>query len=77
MTDATAPYEAELIAPLGTYPSSSLEKTVLVITRRGTERCLTVWTKPNDLAAVIKARRALAPGWSIQETLCDYPAEAA
>lgn len=69
MTDSTALYEAEFIAPLGDPLLCPLEKTILVIARRGQERCLTVWTKPNDLSAVIKARRALAPGWSIQETL--------
>ncbi|NEZ63032.1 hypothetical protein D0962_09600 [Leptolyngbyaceae cyanobacterium CCMR0082] len=74
---ATPTAAAEFIAPLGAPLFCPLEKTVLVITRRGTERCLTVWTKPNDLAAVIKARRALAPGWAIQETLCDYPMEVA
>ena len=80
MTKTTARHEAEFIAPLGTYPSCSLacplEKTILVITRQDVERCLTVWTKPDCLASVIKARRALAPGWSIQETLGDYPVEA-
>ena len=76
MTNPTAIATAAFIAPLGT-PLCPLEKTILVIARGGVERCLTVWTKPNDLAAVIKARRAMAPGWSIQETLYDYPVEVA
>ena len=71
MTNTTAPLQADYIALLGTPLSCPLEKTILVVTHRDVERCLTVWTKPNDLAAVIKTRRALAPGWQIQETLVD------
>ena len=65
---------AILIAPLSpavaTSPRCELERVaVLVGNGHGQEKYLEMWVQPDNLAAVIKAKRALCPGnWFILET---------
>ena len=77
MTITSASQHAALIAPLDTYPSCRLYKTILVISKGGVERCLPVITKDGALYEAVQCRRRLAPGWSIEERLCAYEMEAA
>ena len=76
MTNPTASQHAAFIAPLGTYPSCRLYQTILVISKGGVERCLPVFTKDGSLYEAVQCRRRLAPGWSIEESLCAYEMEA-
>ena len=66
--------DAILVAPLSTAvtanPSCELERVaVLVGDDHGQEKYLEMWVQPDNLAAVIKAKRGLCPGnWFILET---------
>ncbi|MEM9264572.1 MAG: hypothetical protein AAGA46_03520 [Cyanobacteria bacterium P01_F01_bin.13] len=49
-------------------PRCRLEGHVLELKQGEFEALREVWVRPNSLEAVIEARRALYPGWSIQAT---------
>ena len=74
MTNHPAPATAILVAPLSpavaASPCCELERVaVLVGNGHGQERYLEMWVQPDNLAAVIKAKRGLCPGsWFILET---------
>ncbi|MEM9009290.1 MAG: hypothetical protein AAGE59_38045 [Cyanobacteria bacterium P01_F01_bin.86] len=50
------------------YPSCDLEGYVLTLQKGDFEILREVWVEPDNLAAMIKARRIMYPGWTIFES---------